>query len=400
MAAGETPKLKQNEGSKDSWFWIGVRAVDSFIERLDLKIASKLALAAILSLYMSYAFNYYFKHPDYFIADLWCVMTSIIVLQTTIGGTYKAIWFRFLGILIGSLFGAVFVDMWGAGMASFGSAIFTTVVFCAILNIPDSYRLAALSVVVVMLPWKAHPEHSAWTYAYFRFIDTCFGFIAALIISHLLWPSLALNKIRKKMSERIGLFMQYFALMRTPQNQEEDQKSSRELHEEIEQTAVIGRNVIEESKIELIMRENLLSTWIDLVKCQEFIWDSLRVMHNVYGSKLEEVFDEELRKQVSEAFDLIDSALKDISDLLQGKKSEFDFSVLDQLQHHLNQQLVRFRATRRIKNYGLDVVEDYFVFFYELNQMIGRLQTFHALLVSLNGGNSAAPVESLSKIFP
>jgi len=388
MSATGANDKSQKKRAKRSLFASLIKRIDNFIERLDVKMASKLTIAAILSLYLSYAFSYYFKHPDFIIADLWCVMTSIVVLQTTIGGTYKAIWLRFIGILVGSLTGVFFASVWGAETISLGMAVFTTVIVCAIFKIPDSYRLAALSVVVVMLPWKAHPENSPWTYAFFRFIDTCFGFLAAIIVSHIIWPSLALSNIRSRMADRIDLYLEFFSLLLKPQNLEERQQLAIQLYDEIENSPELSQHVLEESRMELMMHSDLFSIWIELIKCQALLWESLRVLENVYSAKLDEVFDDVLRRHVKQIMEAINLALKEISLELKNEKATFNIDNLANMQRTLSQQMLRFRATQRIRNYGLDIVEDYFVFFYELDQILKKLQNFHRLLDLLNEGST------------
>jgi hypothetical protein len=60
----------------------------------------KIALTAIISFYLCAELDFYVKHPETVIGGLWCVIASIIVFQPNLGGTYKAIWNRFLGVLM------------------------------------------------------------------------------------------------------------------------------------------------------------------------------------------------------------------------------------------------------------------------------------------------------------
>ena len=176
MSQNEIGKQEQEDQTQVFSFSFFSRWLRSLGDRLDFKMAIKLTSVALLGLYLSYKLNSLITHPNYLIANLWSVITAIIVLQTNIGGTYKAIWLRFIGVIIGSLIGAFFAFALGAGADSIGLAIFVTILLCSLLKIPDSYRLSALSVVVIMLPWKAHPESDPWIFASFRFLDTCVDF--------------------------------------------------------------------------------------------------------------------------------------------------------------------------------------------------------------------------------
>lgn len=62
-----------------------------------------MTIIAILSLYLSYGLSALIEYPDYLLADLWCVMAAVIVLQASIGKNYKAVCLHFIGVLIGSI---------------------------------------------------------------------------------------------------------------------------------------------------------------------------------------------------------------------------------------------------------------------------------------------------------
>ncbi len=354
----------------------------SLINQTDWKVAVKITVTAILSLYLSFALNRYVKHPDYLITDLWCVVASIIVLQTNIGGTYKAIWFRFIGVFIGSLVGALFAFNFGASVENIGIAIYLTIIVCSILKIPDSYRLAALSVVVIMLPWKFHPETNPWIFAFFRFLATCLGFLTAIFISHILWPSRALNDVRLDMATRFHLFCQFLALFLPSKNRDNTQVIQ-DLRNRVEQSFNRSQLSFEESKLELFMRSGPLSTWIEFFKYQERLWENLRTLQSVLKPSLEEIFDEKLKNQVEETLKFIHFSLEEIALKLENGQPITHFGQLEILQRSLSQESLRFRSVHRMRNYPLELVEDYFVFFYQIRHILMKIQNFNYLLVYL-----------------
>jgi hypothetical protein len=378
------PKIEKNKHKK-SKFKIFVKfsteKLKKIIDRLDVKLAIKVTLAAILSLYVCVELDSLFKHPDYLISGLWCVVAAIVVLQSSLGGTYKAIWNRFLGVLIGSALGAFFAFEFGAEPIMIGLAIFMTILFCSLLRIEESYRIASLSVVIIMVPWKLHPTSDPWVSGFARFIDTCVGFIIAILVSHIFWPSRALTKMRLNMADALNLFRQFFEHLLIPaENLHKSHKISQSLLNEIDQVFSQSRQVLEESKIELLMRFAPVGVWIDMINCQERLWESLRVLQNVMNSTLEEIFDEEMKQQIRHAVEVVDFALKELALKLKTGKTSFNFDILNHLQHALQKELVRFRSTHTMKRYNLDVVENYFVFFYQLKQILKTLYQFNQLL--------------------
>lgn len=356
--------------------------------RLDIRMAIKITITALLSLYLCLQLDAYLKHPEYLVAGLWSVVASIIVLQANIGGTYKAIWNRFLGVLIGSGAGAFFAFEFGAQVEVIGLAIFVTIVACSFLKIPESYRMAALSVVIIMLPWKLHPASDPWIYAFFRFLDTCLGFAVAILVSHLLWPSEALTKMRLNLAETSILFQRFFEHLLIPNGSPRKSHAiSQSLSEEINQALNQSRTVLEESKVELLVKFEPAGVWIDLLNCQERLWESFRVLEDMFHSPFDQVFDEKWKLLLHHIVDAVDSALRELSKKLKTGRSSFDFYILNELQEAVNQELVRFRAAGTLKGFPLDLVENYFVFFYQIKQVLASLECFDRLLVRLENAS-------------
>ncbi len=113
-------------------------------------------------------------------------MSSIIVMQSDAGATISASWMRLVGTFAGALVGGLFLALLGYHVWSFGLAVGLVVVTCAILKLIESYRIAAVTVAIVMLTGNSA---SPWTTAVYRFFEVSFGIIVALCISALFNPS-------------------------------------------------------------------------------------------------------------------------------------------------------------------------------------------------------------------
>ena len=394
MASVEKDKYIRKRTKFKTVFKLFVKKLKDIFNRIDIKMAIKITITAILSLYLCMGLDSYLKHPEHLTAGLWCVVSSIIVLQANIGGTYKAIWNRFLGVLIGSAMGVFFAYQFGAESETMGLAIFMTIVLCSFLGIQDSYRMASLSVVIIMLPWKMNPTNDPWIYAFFRFLDTCLGFLVAIMVSHMIWPSQALTKMCLNMAEILGLFRQFFEYILIPlESPHKSPKISKGLLKEIDEAFSQSRLVLEESRVELLVRFAPVGIWIDLINCQESLWESFRGLQNVFNSTLEEIFDEGLKQQVKHTVEVIDFALKELSLKLKTGQTSFNFNILNSLQKSINQELVRFRSTHIIKRFNLDAVENYFVFFYQIKEILMSLYQFNQLLDRLKQNKNVSALE-------
>ena len=177
-------------------------------EKLNLKIAFRTAfggaLAWLIDLWLSEAIGW----TDRTISGLWCVLSAIIILQSTLGGGYVEGSKRFLGVLVGSLFGALSTSWFGSAPFHLAISLFLTVMIMSLLGLDKSIRIASLSCAVVMIVWSLNPIGSPWSFAFNRFIDSCLGIIVGLFISHLVFPSETIHQLEKNQKELFDLFSQ------------------------------------------------------------------------------------------------------------------------------------------------------------------------------------------------
>jgi uncharacterized membrane protein YgaE (UPF0421/DUF939 family) len=113
----------------------------------------------------------------------WAAISSFIVLQSNVAATLSAARGRLIGTAIGALIGAVFVRYVGTHPLWLGLAVILTVLLCHGLGLEDSYRLACVTVAIVMLISSAH---SAWITAGYRFLEVSLGIVVAVVIAGIL----------------------------------------------------------------------------------------------------------------------------------------------------------------------------------------------------------------------
>jgi len=131
----------------------------------------------------------WFKLPQ----GIWAVMSSIVVMQADAKATISASWMRIVGTLAGALVGGSFLALWGYHIWVFGAGVALVVMICALLKLLESYRIAAVTVAVVMLTGGSD---SSWSTAFYRFLEVSFGILVALLISALFHPSYVYERLR------------------------------------------------------------------------------------------------------------------------------------------------------------------------------------------------------------
>jgi uncharacterized membrane protein YgaE (UPF0421/DUF939 family) len=136
--------------------------------------AVKIGIAGVVALYVAELL----KLPQ----PYWAAISAFVVMGASVRATVQASSGRLIGTAIGAVVGAVFVVLWGSHLWSFGLAATLTALGCAALRLDQSYRLACVTVAIVML---IHSAESAWKVGLHRFLEVALGIVVALLISAL-----------------------------------------------------------------------------------------------------------------------------------------------------------------------------------------------------------------------
>ena len=152
-----------------------------------LRIPAEIAVVTLLAYLLGFWFTSLF--PGYLpkIGGLWSAISAIVVTQGTRQDTTNSASLRILGSAIGALTSAVYLTLLPFHPVGMALAIFATVALCATVNIPSHGRLAAITVVVVMVTGSLDPKLSPAINALLRFAESCIG-TGVAVVGVRLWP--------------------------------------------------------------------------------------------------------------------------------------------------------------------------------------------------------------------
>jgi uncharacterized membrane protein YccC len=155
-----------------------------------LHIAAEIALAALVAYLLGFWFTSLF--PGYLpkIGGLWSAISAIVVTQSSRQETTASASLRILGSAIGALTSAIYLTLLPFQPLGMALAIFATVALCAAVNIPSHGRLAAITVIVVMVTSSLDPKLSPGLNALLRFAESCIG-TGIAVLGVRLWPESA-----------------------------------------------------------------------------------------------------------------------------------------------------------------------------------------------------------------
>ena len=148
------------------------------LRRADVVHAVRTTIAAVISLEIASLL----KLPEAY----WAAITTLIVMQSTLGAALTISEHRFAGTALGAGLGAVVATYFAPSVAWFAAGVFLLGIICSALGLDKAaYRFAGITLAIVMLVNRVKP---AWVIAVHRFVEVSVGIAVGLILTAL-WPA-------------------------------------------------------------------------------------------------------------------------------------------------------------------------------------------------------------------
>lgn len=349
----------------------------SHLKKIDFAIALKLGVTALLSFYAAQGLSYISDRPTT-INVLWCVLASIVVLKSNLGGTNEAAFFRFLGVVIGSFLGGLFSFYFGGTGIALGFGVFFTAIACLLVNIQDSIRIASLSVAVVMVLHHTYPESNPWVFSFFRLLDSTVGILVAMFVSYFLFPKQAAEDIYANLAKVVSSLGKLFRLsLEGGEHTEIHKLAASHIQEDVEKLLSEARDFYNQSKLELFSKEEGPLEWSMILNSIDRIYEAILSIRKANCYQVTKIFDDALydelekyRDHTSIAFDCLTRQLENRGD----STIPYPFAEEEGALKGLKEELLRFRNTRSTRRFDLEDVENFYVFFYSLRLIGEELQ--------------------------
>jgi len=147
------------------------------VDRLDLIHSARTAIAACVSLEIARLL----KLPEAY----WAAITTLIVMQSTLGAALTVSGQRFAGTALGCAMGALLVTYFPSSILVFTAGVFALGLGCAALRLDRAaYRFAGVTLAIVTLVDRVKP---AYVIAAHRFVEVSVGIAIGLVLTAV-WP--------------------------------------------------------------------------------------------------------------------------------------------------------------------------------------------------------------------
>ena len=173
--------MQSREGAKGLSGWVSRH-------RIELGLSLRMTTAGLLSFVAAHLLG--------LVQVYWAVLTAVIVMQTSVGGSLKAMFDRFVGTLGGAAWGvAVTVGLPHQGVAATGVALAVALIPLAVLvAFRPGYRVAPVTAAIVLLGHLGPGglgQDGAVEAALDRVFEIGLGSIVALLVALLVVPARA-----------------------------------------------------------------------------------------------------------------------------------------------------------------------------------------------------------------
>ncbi len=119
--------------------------------------------------------------------DYWAAITTLIVMQSTLGAALPISVQRFLGTALGAMVGVLVASYVPGNVFVFAVTVFLIGLLCAALRLDrNAYRFAGVTLTIIMLIGR---DQAPRAIAVHRFLEVSVGIVVGLVLTAL-WPEL------------------------------------------------------------------------------------------------------------------------------------------------------------------------------------------------------------------
>lgn len=154
----------------------------------------KTGIAAILALALTNVL-----HVDY---GYWAVISAVIAMQMNVADAIEMCLYRFVGTVMGAVMGVIAIVTLPDTPVWNGVSLFFTTGLCAFLTRWDPrYRMAAITVSIVILASAGHTERI--DVGLFRVLEIAVGVGCAFVVTVTLWPVRVAVGLRRDLAVQV-----------------------------------------------------------------------------------------------------------------------------------------------------------------------------------------------------
>lgn len=352
--------------------------------RGELRLAARTTFAALIT----FALAHLLALPQGF----WAVLTSVIVMQASVGGSLKASLDRIVGTAAGGLWGVVVTlvvphhDTWTLGLVL--AVALAPLALVAALR--PSFRVAPVTAVIVLLTTSG-AQFGPVRYAIDRVLEIGLGCLVAVVVALVILPARAHHLVAEAAADAVLTLRDLMNLILADATQGPDRATLAATHLKLGSVLSRVEGFVDEVKRE---RANRLSETAD---AEPLARNLRRLRHDLtaIGRAMMEPRPEPARHCLAESLAALRLA---VSDYLAGCAATLresrvlpSLEPVDRALLSFRDSMDRFRESEALQGLDIDGVERVFGLAFAVQQLRGNLGDLADRVAERGPGRSANP---------
>lgn len=134
--------------------------------------------------------------------SFWSVVTALVVIQSSVGGTVNASIDRIIGTVMGALVGALTGVLHPFDLPPWLPLVLALLPLSFVAAARPGYRIAPITAVIVIL--AGVDFHPFWLGAVYRVLEISLGTVVGVVVSLVVLPSHAHQSVRRQCARALG----------------------------------------------------------------------------------------------------------------------------------------------------------------------------------------------------
>jgi uncharacterized membrane protein YccC len=344
------------------------------------------AIQTTVAAVAAYLVATYFALPQ----GYWSVMTAILVVQASVGGSLGLAIDRLLATVLGAAIGGVLVAVFGEARLPLLTVSVLTLTFLATLR--GSLRLAPVTAAVVILgdPHFGSPLASALN----RVIEIGIGALIAMLTSLLLFPSRAGAALAEHVGRTLPLFAGHLVdTIDAALGKERAEDDILRLNAKVRAALTAGESLVAEARRERAGRIADHADPAAVMRTMRRLWYTLAMAARAARSPLPAEAAITLASSLREVSDAAGDAIGKLGTAYTGETPRPDMARVQSALQSFDAAMADLRRSGALRPMGTDDAARIFAFAFALGQLSQNLKDLgdrYGDLVGIDGTSGAS----------
>ena len=301
--------------------------------------------------------------------DYWAVLTAVIVMQASVGGSLKAMVDRFLGTIGGAAWGAVVTSsLPHADALSTGVALAVALVpLAGLVALNPTLRVAPVTAVIVLL--GASDQQAVFQTALDRVFEIGLGSAVALAVALLISPTSAHGMVRLAARDALAAMAEQLRNLLADISRPPDAAATTDLHDRIRTAIDRVSTAAEEARREQRAYLSVTPDPDPVVRTLRRLHHDLIMVARAVAAPLPEPVEQRLVAPVSAAAAVLPDALVGMGDALASAAPPPDTAPAHQALTGFSAEFATLRRDGIIRGFPEEEVERIFGLAFALEQL-------------------------------